>query len=534
MAKKGQAQLQVEVTNDEEWEKLLQREGLIVVDIYSDWCGPCNAMLNNLRKLKLEVGGDYLHIAQAKCNDITQLARFRNKSQPTWMFISNRNVLQLIFGADSPKLLQLIIEELEKEAQIRNGLQERVGWSITTLSPEEQEQDNIKKAKEEEACRLVEEKIKQALYDRRMAVAQIVLQTVPKNGIIIVMPQARDMVKTTLAELWDQSGLAITLTERPTFTEAMLEELLYFTDFRFSDMDVSELLGSSCIAYFLKTTDSEYDGDIDELVKKFIYGEMKEPPGSPESPAQLLKGYVVITKEIKSSTDLKSKTTLNDSKSNVPSKLQMQSSTLLHSKEMLDNMQSFSHIVEEETIEVTGIWVPPNSLVRATAIKLLFPKIYDPVALPDPVPIPPHVAIAFDAVKRREVLGAMRNYENEVMHYGFFSDDKPGQAKLLAKTLKKFDKTKDKSPTVRLVIQLSRKKSEALCVLSQLNPTYISHNTVVGEEDCKYFFPEGYDEVTAEEEVAVAEPVKRKDSVADEVDEEEVDEEDKATSPMPE
>lgn len=41
-----------------------------VVDVYSEWCGPCQGMAANLKKLKLEIGGDMLHLAVVR-NDIT-------------------------------------------------------------------------------------------------------------------------------------------------------------------------------------------------------------------------------------------------------------------------------------------------------------------------------------------------------------------------------------------------------------------------------------------------------------------------------
>ena len=73
-------------------------QGLTVVDVYSDWSGPCSAMTNFLKKIKLEVNDELLSYAMAKTDAIPQLEIFRGQCKPIWLFMaSGERDMQLIF-----------------------------------------------------------------------------------------------------------------------------------------------------------------------------------------------------------------------------------------------------------------------------------------------------------------------------------------------------------------------------------------------------------------------------------------------------
>lgn len=61
-----------------------------------------------------------------------------------------------------------------------------------------------------------------------------------------------------------------------------------------------------------------------------------------------------------------------------------------------------------------------------------------------------------------------------------------------------------------MVLQLSKKRSEAFLAFAQLGPSRISANVVTGEEECKIFFPEDYDIVEEEIIETTKKPSKKK------------------------
>jgi hypothetical protein len=59
----------------------------LVFDVFS-WAGPCVGMIGYLKKAKLEIGGDNLHLAIVRSDTVEKFKRFRNRSEPTWIFCS--------------------------------------------------------------------------------------------------------------------------------------------------------------------------------------------------------------------------------------------------------------------------------------------------------------------------------------------------------------------------------------------------------------------------------------------------------------
>lgn len=133
--KTGPTALQIEVNTEEEWQQLLTRVGLILVDVYSDWSGPCAAMVNTLKKIKLEIAGDMVDYAIARNDDISDLARFRGRSEPVWMFLQNGKMVNLMFGVHCSRLQKSVMDEIKRTLQF-----EMPKWQLNVgqRAPEEE------------------------------------------------------------------------------------------------------------------------------------------------------------------------------------------------------------------------------------------------------------------------------------------------------------------------------------------------------------------------------------------------------------
>eukprot|EP00041_Stephanoeca_diplocostata_P012335 m.207080 g.207080 ORF g.207080 m.207080 type:complete len:509 (-) comp18914_c0_seq1:107-1633(-) len=122
---KKQVVLQHELNTTAAFDKFLAGDGLKVVDAYSEWCGPCTALQGTFKRIKTEIGDPLLSFAVAKTDAIDSLEKYRKKSKPTFLFYGKDVLVNVIRGADSPKIESAIKQLLEAEHNIIDSGGER-------------------------------------------------------------------------------------------------------------------------------------------------------------------------------------------------------------------------------------------------------------------------------------------------------------------------------------------------------------------------------------------------------------------------
>ncbi|XP_061493694.1 thioredoxin domain-containing protein 6 [Rhineura floridana] len=158
-SRKKELALQMLVTNQELWEEMLGSKGLIVVDVYQGWCGPCKAVVNLFRKIKNELGDDLLHFAVAEADSTDALEKYRGKCEPTFLFYAGGELVAVVRGANAPLLQKIIKQQLEAERKVLDHGADRVVIQDEALPKEEaspatggeEEEDGEEDGEEDEA-----------------------------------------------------------------------------------------------------------------------------------------------------------------------------------------------------------------------------------------------------------------------------------------------------------------------------------------------------------------------------------------------
>lgn len=98
-------------------------------------------------------------------------------------------MLRLMFGTNAPRLMRIITDEIDKEAKSIAEHTPRTGIDFDQLTDEEQHRADEEKRIVEEAARIEEEAREQAIYERRVAVADNMVPNVREYNITILFPK---------------------------------------------------------------------------------------------------------------------------------------------------------------------------------------------------------------------------------------------------------------------------------------------------------------------------------------------------------
>ena len=89
------------------------KEGLVLVDFWATWCGPCRMQAPILEKLSQELSEDELKILKMDVDENPETARaFGIMSIPTLLFKKDGQVVKQVAGVHTVAQIKAIVAEL--------------------------------------------------------------------------------------------------------------------------------------------------------------------------------------------------------------------------------------------------------------------------------------------------------------------------------------------------------------------------------------------------------------------------------------
>lgn len=99
----------MKVLNETEFEQFVENsQGLVLVDFYATWCGPCRMLAPILEDLSQEVETPIYKVDVDECENLSR--KFGILSIPTMIFFKNGKQVEKITGLKSKQEIKQILE----------------------------------------------------------------------------------------------------------------------------------------------------------------------------------------------------------------------------------------------------------------------------------------------------------------------------------------------------------------------------------------------------------------------------------------
>ncbi|EZA61165.1 Thioredoxin domain-containing protein 3-like protein [Ooceraea biroi] len=456
MAKKtAPAALQTEVVNDEEWAKILTRKGLVVVDVYSDWSGPCTGMVSILKKIKMEIGGDALSYATASCDRVNDLKRFQGKSEPIWMFIHARRMINLMFGANCPQFLKMLTTELER---IQTGDEHEFSIDVSEQSPEEIRLQNIQE--ETTIAKEIERKSrKQAETKARYEAEMLHLTTSLRNETCLLLfpwvfkdeeghkrdkkmsPPYVELIEELLPEHY-----TVEQEMRKRLNEDLLKQILVESTYSFPAAAKQLLFDGKCMFMRLKFVEGERDLDVENHLCTILFNQPALPESEDDWNEECYAGKHCPAFEV----------------------------------------------YDRESGKFPFVWTPPTPRNKAVVFRTIF-TVYTNTTYPyeDKMTKVPIIVFKYDYTRKNDLRIVLEMFEDDVIDFGVFEYDKPTEAKMIAKSIEEFEtSTEEKTGYEIFACTVKKVGCEAFLGFAGIGPFHVSENPEKAIEESKLYFPD--------------------------------------------
>ncbi|XP_033322185.2 uncharacterized protein LOC117218141, partial [Megalopta genalis] len=484
--RKEHTALQVEVECEEEWANLLDRKGLILADIYSEWCGPCIAMVSTLKKIKLEIGVDSIGYAIVKNDNIEDLERYREKSEPVWMFIQDGKMVNLMFGANCPHLRKLIVHEIKR---VQAGEPPEMKLNVRDRTPMEevfwQKEQAIRKAKEDRQ-RAKEEAERKEKYEAFLA--QMMFELCEETALVFYPWVFRDEEGryrdkygsppySDLTTALFKHNFDIQEEQRLLFTEEILEKMLVESNVEMTKELIAGFTDDKTLALRLK-------------------GRRPHPDWPVPYPYDCPKGAALCpTREI-------------DDVENYLFHLLNSSKPLVHESVDLNTTESYMrrHVyVHEPDPEVPedfprqhpAVWIPSQARSKVNAFLTLFGNYMERVhPYEEPLPPVPYCAFKFHADKFAAVYDTCTQFPDAVKYFGAFEFDKPPYARRMASSPDDFqNKVRYKTGGEVFVVIVERISDDVFLSFASNEPYFVTEVDEDAQAMIDEYFPEGVEDM---------------------------------------
>ncbi|XP_050526777.1 thioredoxin domain-containing protein 3-like isoform X2 [Daktulosphaira vitifoliae] len=506
MAKKsGQVALQEEINNNEDWEKLLEKTGLYVVEIYTEWCGPCIPMIANLKKIKLELGGDNLHYGIAKSDTIDHLARFRNKSEPHWMILYDGCLVNLIIDTNAPKLMKLIAIEFENYNKFKKGEIQPTFIPFNQITEEE----NRKMVDKNQYYEQIFKEEKRIRAERMVKIREHAIKkfvpNIQKQTCVIFFPHT---IKYVMVEKSPEDGME-TLDE-PIMHEQRICDLATVCARKFEELIVIDakevqLTEDTLNEIFfldLQILQSYPQELIDQILSNKVYSIMISSP-------------TVVYENEEDETDIEPPDIMGVIESRMSLIIYGEGGALNPSP---NSIAAQNKALTEEGVILPSLYTPINPMSKTAALTVLFRKYCETNGYIPPQSPAPQFLVIFDITKSNIVLPIVEDLEDKILNYGFFRSADPENPKLLCKDpelLASYGMDRVGKDAKLVISVLKDDKDKYLLRFVDVGPVYVSSDENIGIDDAIKFFPHDFEEMDGEIKLWLARETREENAQAE-------------------